>query len=281
MSEHPFPPPHTTLGAVEIGLVFSTFFFGLETLQVFNYYQRFPKDSLSLKLLVAAVWWAGVGHSICAWHGFYLITISFYGQPAHILNPPNSLEWIALFSGIIGQLVEGFFCLRIYRLTGRRNFAIFCFLLNGIPFIGTVSGLVMFYEAGGFASLEKGPGHISQTVATAMVPAAQMCIASTLCYHLWQMRQSISFGQRAQALIDTIIIWTIESTVAASLVSIIELILAIRDPKRFGVDGVLRDTREGAFKLAAGIAQRSRTVPRPDRYAYTAEHHRFRILVSE
>lgn len=41
-----------TLGALEVGTVAGTFLFGILTLQTFNYYRRFPKDSKTLKTTV-------------------------------------------------------------------------------------------------------------------------------------------------------------------------------------------------------------------------------------
>ena len=54
MSAKAFPPPYTTLGAVEIGLVFSTFLFGIETLQTYHYYRNYSRDYLGLKALVSS-----------------------------------------------------------------------------------------------------------------------------------------------------------------------------------------------------------------------------------
>jgi hypothetical protein len=42
-----------SLGALEIGIVLGVFLFGIETLQTFNYYRRFPKDSNLLKATVS------------------------------------------------------------------------------------------------------------------------------------------------------------------------------------------------------------------------------------
>jgi hypothetical protein len=41
-----------SLGAIEIGAVLGTFLFGIETLQTFNYYRNFRKDSKLLKITV-------------------------------------------------------------------------------------------------------------------------------------------------------------------------------------------------------------------------------------
>lgn len=52
MSEH--FAADSTVGAIEIGALISIFLFGLVTVQTYTYVQRYPKDSLMLKLLVSA-----------------------------------------------------------------------------------------------------------------------------------------------------------------------------------------------------------------------------------
>ncbi|KAJ7681333.1 hypothetical protein B0H17DRAFT_1138487 [Mycena rosella] len=51
-STSPGPSLDGTLGAGEIGVVVGMFFFGIVTLQTFNYYRRFPPDSRLLKITV-------------------------------------------------------------------------------------------------------------------------------------------------------------------------------------------------------------------------------------
>lgn len=47
-----FPGLDATYGALEIGVVVGTFLSGIETLQAFNYYRLFQKDSALLKATV-------------------------------------------------------------------------------------------------------------------------------------------------------------------------------------------------------------------------------------
>jgi hypothetical protein len=44
-----------TYGAFEIGVLVATFLYGIETLQTYNYFRRFPKDSSLLKATVSWV----------------------------------------------------------------------------------------------------------------------------------------------------------------------------------------------------------------------------------
>jgi sugar phosphate permease len=44
-----------TLGAVELGAIFSTLLFGIITVQAFDYYRDYPNDSWTLKAMVCTV----------------------------------------------------------------------------------------------------------------------------------------------------------------------------------------------------------------------------------
>ncbi|KAJ7197414.1 hypothetical protein GGX14DRAFT_471281, partial [Mycena pura] len=225
MSDKPFPPPYTTLGAIEIGMAFSTLLFGVVSLQTFNYYRNFPNDSWRLKALVGAVWVLELAHSICSWHGMFLVTVTFYGQPSHILDPPVTIVLISLFAGIIVVLVQGFFCFRIYRLSGRKLWLpIFCFVLAVSPLMFSLKILAIFIESGEFSSLLQGTGKILLTTATALVPVEHGAVAGVLIYYLLKMKRSNSFPQ-TRSMVDSIVLWTIETTLAATLMSVIELIM--------------------------------------------------------
>jgi hypothetical protein len=63
------PNLNGTLGATEIGAVLGTFLCGIQTLQTFNYFRAFPRDSVGLKTTVcmptlqtSATVQCGLGH---------------------------------------------------------------------------------------------------------------------------------------------------------------------------------------------------------------------------
>jgi hypothetical protein len=45
--------PNDTLGALQVGGTVMVFLFGIETLQTYYYFRRYPNDDLWLKLLVS------------------------------------------------------------------------------------------------------------------------------------------------------------------------------------------------------------------------------------
>ncbi|KAJ6562102.1 hypothetical protein B0H19DRAFT_1068781 [Mycena capillaripes] len=209
-------PPYDTLGPVEFGLIISTFLFGIETLQTFNYYRNYPEDSLPLKILVAVVWLLELGHSICGWHGVYSVTVTFYGQPEHILDPPQSLGLVALFSSVLITLVQGFFCVRIRRISGRWHLACLCFLFSAVPLVGTIAIVFIFHTHASFLALQTGIGRVILVITTALQPPAHITIAAVLCYNLWGFKdpepRDLNHPMKMQRVLDKVIIWTIGET---------------------------------------------------------------------
>ncbi|KAJ7802558.1 hypothetical protein B0H14DRAFT_3884498 [Mycena olivaceomarginata] len=141
---HPFrvfPSPHTDTPSLYIdplpfSIVLGVFLFGIETLQTFNYYRRFPKDSNLLKAAVAFVWVLELGHTISALHALYLQTITFYGQPNHVLSPPLSEDITILFAGLIYTVVQTFFANRVRVLSGQWYIMALACVLGLLRFVG-------------------------------------------------------------------------------------------------------------------------------------------------
>ncbi|KAJ6554755.1 hypothetical protein B0H19DRAFT_1377487 [Mycena capillaripes] len=155
-----FPALDGTLGAMEIGAILGTFLFGIETLQTFNYYRRFPEDSQLLKATVAVIWFdsfniskatsnrpdhPGVLNSSIQFAGWtqwiYSMTVTFYGRPAsqHILSPPHTLNITILLSAPIHALVQLFFGNRIRILSGHWHIMVLCLFLTLLRFICDVA----------------------------------------------------------------------------------------------------------------------------------------------
>ncbi|KAJ7171135.1 hypothetical protein C8R46DRAFT_1349226, partial [Mycena filopes] len=220
------PPLDGTLGSILVGLVLGTFLFGMLTVQVFNYYQIFSKDSLTLKSLVAIIWFLELGHTIAGWHWGYTMIVTFYGQPEHIANPPGSFELLPLFSGVVHVLVESFFAFRIHALSGRWWLTVVCCILNIVAFVLSIMLVVSFYRVRDFAAWELQTRKLS-LAATSVVPANDILITLGLCYNLWRIRRPQNRLTQTRTMITTLIRWTVENTVVTSAASFLQLILLV------------------------------------------------------
>ncbi|KAJ7136687.1 hypothetical protein C8R44DRAFT_976197 [Mycena epipterygia] len=203
MSSESSPGLDGTLGALEIGVVVAIFLYGLQTLQTFNYYRDFPKDKWILKIMVGAVWFLELGHTICACHALYSATVKFYGQLQHIAEPPLSLILTSLFSPAIITIVQRF---RKSLTLEWANLGLLVELLKHDSFsfgVENLKWLILFIYSIGLA--------------------AELIIPISFCYCLWRVRNEGL--KQTNRIVDTIIIWTIETTVITSLGGATMLIL--------------------------------------------------------
>ncbi|KAJ7200301.1 hypothetical protein GGX14DRAFT_400650 [Mycena pura] len=209
------PALDSTLGALEIGVILGTFFFGLLTLQAFHYFRKFTNDSIFLKTLVGIVWSLEFAHSLCAWHAVYEITVTFYGQKAFILNPPHSIVLLSLFSGVLTMVVETFFAFRIHSLSGRWLITVICCALNVVNLIFTLVLIPVFWRGNGFPVLREKQNLWIVATGSCAVPVTNILIAISLCYYLWKSRQS-QFT-KTRSMVVTLIVWTAGDIPASSV----------------------------------------------------------------
>jgi len=225
---HPIPALDGTLGAIEIGLILGTFLFGMLTIQTFYYFRTYPEDSVYLRALVILIWSLELAHTICAWHGVYLITVTFYGQPRHIADPPSSLILTSLFSAILTMAVQTFFAFRVRTLSKRWSIPLVCCVFNTLALVLSIMPLPNLLANGYEALAAKDRSIVA--AASAVVPAANIMIAISLCYYLWdtqrvQLEEGFGKFKQTRSIIITLMIWTAETTIITSLMSIMQLIL--------------------------------------------------------
>ncbi|KAF7368338.1 Saposin B-type domain-containing protein [Mycena venus] len=212
---------NANLGSLEIGTMLGTFLFGIETLQTFNYYKRFPKDSNLLKGAVGFVWLLELGQTISTLHAVYLQTIIFYGQPTHVLSPPLSEEIPILFSGLIYTIVQTFFANRVRVLSGQWYTMALACVLGLFRFVGDVwIGALLLKYVHVTVLLE---WRWLVTTSLSLDLSTDILITASLCFCLWNMRSCES--KRTRSMLDTLILWAIESTILTSAGSVVQIIL--------------------------------------------------------
>ncbi|KAJ7191302.1 hypothetical protein GGX14DRAFT_600711 [Mycena pura] len=233
MSDTPPPPPFPldgSLGACIIGAVLGTFLYGLETLQTYTYYRRFPSDPLRLKVLVAGIWIVALGQGISVWHALYKMIVSFFGQIDHTLDPPHSLEMAILFAAIGNVIAQTFFALRIRTLSGNWYIPALCSALTVARFALNMIMLIAFWQSSGFQVWRQKIGW-AMLGASAIGAVVDVITATALCVYLYRLRSSRNYYQRTRRRVDTLILWSVETTTVISAVGVLQLIffLATKD----------------------------------------------------
>ncbi|KAJ7113192.1 hypothetical protein C8R44DRAFT_856165 [Mycena epipterygia] len=215
------PDLNGSLGATEIGSVLGVFLFGIETLQTFNYYRGCPGDSTILKGIVALVWFLELGHTMSAWHALYSQTVTFYGQPQYISSPPLSEEMTILFAALIYTVVQTFFANRVRVLSGSWYIMVVASCLTGLRLIANMGSVALLIHYSRVSILLQWRWLVSTALSLGL--AVDILITGSMCHFLRKMRSCES--KRTRTMVDTLIVWSIESTILTSTASIIQIIL--------------------------------------------------------
>ncbi|KAJ7857323.1 hypothetical protein B0H14DRAFT_2443145 [Mycena olivaceomarginata] len=210
------------IGAYEIGVLLSYMLFGVTTTQTYTYYSRFSDDSRQLKGLVALVWVCELGHALCVGHTLYSYTISDQSRP------PWTLPQAFVLAGLVVACVQGFFGLRIYRLSKKLSIPIIIWVM---ALLRLMASMIIFElpvnPALGYHADTK--QELLTTSTWILGVANDLLITATLVFVL--RRQRADVHQRTVVLADKIIAWSIETGMITSAVAIAELICFLTMPK--------------------------------------------------
>ncbi|KAJ7686380.1 hypothetical protein B0H17DRAFT_716844 [Mycena rosella] len=126
-----------------------------------------------------------------------------------------------LFSAPIYALVQLFFANRVRVLSGRTSLLLLCSLLTLLRFACSLGMLVLTLRQG-LAILHLRYRWL-MAAGLALGASVDVIIAVSMCCCLWQLRSSMF--QRTKLMADLIIAWSIETGLATSGVSLIQLFL--------------------------------------------------------
>lgn len=205
-----------SLRMVLLGLIFSSMLYGIMLTQTYKYYQRFGRDPHVIKLLVFSVWLLNTVSMVLvgtvSW--YYLVT----NGPRNISTWSLNVELV--FSVMISGISETFLAFRVHKLSGEKYWltAILLFL----ALMHFVSGQVEAVELlllGRFARFD------SVTIPSILrLSSAAICdtaIAASLSYFLHKKRTGF---KRSDEIINYLIVFSINSGLATSLISVASLI---------------------------------------------------------
>ncbi|KAF7346760.1 hypothetical protein MSAN_01814500 [Mycena sanguinolenta] len=223
--------PNPTLGAVQIGVLVAYVLFGVATTQAYIYFSRFPDDSRRVKAFIVLVWSLDIAHSLCFGHVLYTFTILDFAQPQRLgAQPPKSLSVSTLFSGLTAAAVQGFYSYRIYLFTKKLFVPCILWFMALLHFAGRV--LL-------FATTLHTPSilvYIQQwewliTTNWGLSVATDVAISVTMVTVLYRRRSNAH--RKTAALVDKLIVWTIETGLLTSATSLVMLGSFLKSKENF------------------------------------------------
>ncbi|KAJ7842410.1 hypothetical protein B0H13DRAFT_2365247 [Mycena leptocephala] len=220
---------NTTLGATEIGVLFSYVLFGVMTTQTYIYYSRFPDDSRKLNALVTFIWLCEFAHMVCAGQALYVYTISDYGHPERLLGPaPKSHATANFFSSVIGACVQGFFSYRIYAFSKKLFIPSLTWVMG---FLRLLIGTAIFCTTLRMTSVHDFETQWGWLLAASWSVSAVNDVTITATLATILLYQRTNAQKRTLALIDKLVAWTIETGMLTSVLTVTSLIcyFAVKD----------------------------------------------------
>ncbi|KDQ52646.1 hypothetical protein JAAARDRAFT_39898 [Jaapia argillacea MUCL 33604] len=208
-----------TFGAMLDGVLMSFALYGITCIQVLRYYQSYPEDSLTLKVVVAAVWMLDTLQECLLVHAiwFYLITQG-NGNPFALLYAVWSLIAQVIPSDICIIIVELFYIRRIWILHNRdRRISILPILAVAALVIGFVYVAKCFRFPAFSASVKQQWIVIVSASCRAVV---DLTIAVMTCRLLYQSRKRV-ITEKVNSLIGTLIGYTMATGLLTSIVAVL------------------------------------------------------------
>ncbi|KAJ6579516.1 hypothetical protein DFH09DRAFT_1146821 [Mycena vulgaris] len=216
---------NATIGPEEVGVIVGAWMFGMFTLQAFNYFSYFPKDSRRLKITVAVLWVLELVHVILSCVGLYDTTVTNFGDAENVLFIHKAIGLSLIISSIVGPGVQIFFADRVRILSGRMLIPVVCWFLSCVRAISLVAVCVATLVTP-FIPAFKAKWNWLVLSSIGVSTTVDVVVAISLCFLLWQ-RRSRSSVKTTQQTIDTLLAWTINTGLLTSAASIMMLIFFV------------------------------------------------------
>ncbi|KAI9060740.1 hypothetical protein FKP32DRAFT_1009627 [Trametes sanguinea] len=212
------PSVASTSGASYIGITIGMMLYGLTVHQGYRYYKLYPKDRMYLKILVSVIFLLETVHTVVWMYiGYhYLVSESF--------NVAGSVycHWTIRSTFIITSMAvlscEVFYCFRVYLIGGRYKWLVIPAVITmtaGFTF-GMIAGVKAFIFVRALTDLHRISWLVS--VAYGLVVATDVILTSSLVFVLYQSRTT---SKRTNTILDTLIMYTINTALLTSIVSVL------------------------------------------------------------
>ncbi|KZT00381.1 uncharacterized protein LAESUDRAFT_666231 [Laetiporus sulphureus 93-53] len=203
-------PIGLTAGVIEIGILISTFLYGITTMQAYIYARSYGRDPWWLQTLVLfgmlkiyRLLETLLTVLTCIY--LYSLTITNFGKLATLQDLPWSMDVSFAIGGLLSAIVQSFFAWRVYIISGRLLTSLVSWSASFCRVVITVTICVLDVKSktvGRYESLY--PWTITFSLALAMfIDVLNTC---ALCFWLWKKQDH---RHSSSAMIDKIMTWTI------------------------------------------------------------------------
>ncbi|KAJ7477096.1 hypothetical protein B0H11DRAFT_1290685 [Mycena galericulata] len=211
-------PLNLTLGPIINGAFFTIFFFGLICMQSINYFKQFPNDIYLIKCVVVFLWVLQMVYTACICQGAYTMAVTDFGEIFSLLYTPWGLNLGVVIGSIIEHSVQAFFVARIYKTTGFLYISILLWI--AVAFLQGVS-FKLAAEAIKSDSIPITEARFRWLLMLLFFGDATLDVvnACVLCFYL-KLQSRATFSQSTLALLDRLVVYTLQTGLTTSFVAI-------------------------------------------------------------
>ncbi|KAJ7433652.1 hypothetical protein FB451DRAFT_1196028 [Mycena latifolia] len=129
----------------------------------------------------------------------YSITVTSYSRTpdAFIFHPPRSLILTLLFTAVLNLLVQVFFANRIRVLSGWPHIFLLCLAMAALRFICNMALIPAIWRSNTGILVIESTWYLMASLGVALAPVGDSVIALSMCYYLWNTRESGSQFRRS------------------------------------------------------------------------------------
>lgn len=193
----------------------------MNLLQTYNYFRRYPKDRLLLKLTVAIVMLLDTAGIACVVQAVYFYLVTHYGDPSVMTRIAKTLDVESIIMNIVTFIVQCFFAHSVWNVSKKNKIVTgFIYLL---AFAGLVLGLAMGSEdliGVFFAALAVRKMFILAGIGLGIVALCDIAITVALCYYFRFYKGGF---KQTDTLLDKLIIYTINRGMVTATIQTLNL----------------------------------------------------------
>jgi len=204
-----------TIGALVFGWGISSLVFGMLCVQVWRYYQRYPNDHWSYKVLVFALWALEALHQAFVAHTTWYYVVENFGNVFVLLKPPVwSLCVQTVLGSLVGSIVKICFAMRVWKFS-RGNYLV-TGLIIGMVVAQFATAIVYTIKTFQLQVGEAGQIKSIGSIALSLGVVTDVFTAASLSYFLHKMRTGF---KRSDTLINRLIIYSVNTGTLTSVFS--------------------------------------------------------------
>ncbi|ESK92319.1 hypothetical protein Moror_4604 [Moniliophthora roreri MCA 2997] len=205
------------IGPIFIGNILNWMLMGTLVVQAYSYYQRFAKDRIIIRALVAVLFVLDIIQTViltdCAW--FFMVRE--WGQAKNLGTLPWSAVMIPCLSGVVAAMVQTFYAWRIWILSRTRVTKALAIIIILIAIAQCLAGIITSGELFRNSDQENlGRLHPGFSFWSAGSSAADILITGCMTYLLYTAKRQTSWGAS-----ETMLTRLINNTIQTGLLTVV------------------------------------------------------------